>query len=76
MALKDKELLRAVISRREPRLLKIVETLEKAPLTDEQREMLREVLADELCESGLRDDDEPNELGTRLDDLIGRLGDF
>ena len=46
------------------------------PLSDDQREHLREALADELLAAGLRDDGEPNVLGVKLDDLIGRLSYF
>jgi hypothetical protein len=55
-------------------LLGLVDSLGKTPLTGEQRESLRNVLLDEFLEHGLESNDEPNELGRRLDDLIGPLG--
>jgi hypothetical protein len=54
-------LLRRIILRRQPLLLDIVDSLGESPLTEESREEIREVLVEELCESGLREDDEPNE---------------
>ena len=69
----EAELLREVVWRREPSLLRLLEVIGRTPLTTVQREALREILADELCETGLRADDEPNERGLKIDDLIGRL---
>jgi hypothetical protein len=62
-----------IILRRQPLLLDIVGSLGESPLTEESREEIREVLVEELCESGLREDDEPNEYGRKVDDLIGLL---
>lgn len=72
----DQNLLRTVIARRQPPLLDVTDALGRSPLTDELREEFRLVLADELCEVGLLPSGEPNELGVRLDDLIGRLRYF
>ena len=69
----EQMLLRDIISRREPSAMEIVDLLGKAPLAEEEREWLREILSDELCEFGLKADDEPNDLGRRIDDLIGQL---
>ncbi len=70
------ELLREIVSKRAPDLLALIDSLGVVPLTQEQREELRGVISDEFCETGLREDNEPNPWGVRLDDLIGRLGDF
>lgn len=70
------ELLREVLLRRRPALLGVLDTLGAVPLADERREELREALAEELCETGLREDGEPNQRGLALDDLISRLTDF
>jgi len=43
-------------------------------LDAEQREPLRNSLASELCESGLLPDDEPNERGYALEELIDLVG--
>ena len=67
-------LLYDIVSRRQPSLLPLVESLGQKLLTEEAREDLREVLAAEMTEAGLRSDSEPNEYGRRLDDLIGLLG--
>jgi hypothetical protein len=72
----EHELLREVILRRQPALLGVVDALGQVPLTDEGREELRGVLAEELCETGLREDGEPNPRGLALDDLISRLTSF
>jgi hypothetical protein len=46
------------------------------PLTDKQREEIRGAVAEELIETGLTEEDEPNEKGLLLDDLIGRIGEL
>lgn len=69
-------LLREVLGRREPLLLTYADSLGQIPLTIDQREEIRFVLADEMCEVGLQESGEPNELGRRLDDLIGLLAQF
>jgi hypothetical protein len=63
-----------IVSRREPRLLPLLEVLEARGLTIDERESLREVIADEFLEKGLRGDDEPNQYGYLLERLIDRLG--
>jgi hypothetical protein len=50
-----------------------VNRLGKVALTEGQREALREVLADELCSTGLKQNGEPNERGLKLDAIIGKL---
>ena len=69
-------LLREVIWRRAPRLAVLVNRLGEIPLTDDQREELREALADELLGSGLGPDGEPTSRGRELDRLISRLAEF
>lgn len=56
--------MRNVVRKRDPRLLHLVGSLGEAPLDDEQREPLFLVLRDELVETGLLPDYEPNERGT------------
>lgn len=65
-----------VIKRRNPRLLNLPLFIPQEPLTDVEREAIREVLADEFCEFGLKADSEPNKYGIFIDDLIGKLDDF
>jgi len=43
-------------------------------LRQQQREPLRDSLASELCESGLKPDDEPNDRGYALEELIDLVG--
>lgn len=69
----DLALLRSTIQKQQPELLPLLDLLGVQPLTEDQREALREALADELVETGLRDDSEPNARGRHLDDIIGRL---
>lgn len=68
------ELLSEIVWKREPSLIGAVASLQKIQLTAEQREDLRQAVTDELIETGLRDDDEPNERGLLLEELIDRLG--
>jgi hypothetical protein len=72
----DLDLLRTTILRRQPDLISLVDSLGQQPLTDDQRELLRDVLLKEFLEVGLEPNDEPNKLGIKLDDLIGLLGRF
>lgn len=67
-------LLREVLRRRIPSLLNSANSLGMVLLTFEQREEMRHALVDEMCEVGLEENGEPNELGRRLDGLIGLLG--
>lgn len=67
------KLLSEVLQARNPILLQRYEERGLDGLSAEDREAIQSVLADELIESGLREDDEPTERGRRLDDLIGLL---
>jgi hypothetical protein len=69
----ETELLREVVSRRSPESLSVVDVLAQRRLTHDEREELRQIVADELVEHGLRDD-EPNEYGHRMERLIDALG--
>jgi hypothetical protein len=55
-------------------MIGIVASFQSAELTNDQREELRQILTDELMETGLGDDDEPNERGLLLEELIDKLG--
>jgi hypothetical protein len=65
--------LREAVWRYAPALAGVADLVGKTTLTDEQREDLREVLADKLFSTGLKPDGEPNERGLRLDTIIGGL---
>lgn len=66
-------LLRQIVVRRRPALASLVDHLGERPLSQDEREEIREVLLEELLETGLLDDDEPNARGIEIDDLIGKL---
>lgn len=66
-------LLRQVVTARRPEVTPWVNRLENKPLSEEEREELQQALLEELLETGLSDDDEPNARGRELDELIGKL---
>lgn len=67
--------LRRIVQARAPELLDLVEAIARRRLTAEERELLREVVADELqTEGGIGPDGELSEYGNRLDLLIEWLG--
>lgn len=55
-------------------MIGVLGSLQEVQLTEYQREELRQAVTDELTETGLRDDDEPNARGLLLEELIDRLG--
>jgi hypothetical protein len=73
LSLNERTLLERVIRSREPSLVPLLDRLGRLSLTEEEREDLRSVLADELCERGLDEEDEPTSYGRALDDVIGKL---
>jgi hypothetical protein len=52
----------------------LVDLVGKRPLTQDEREMMREILAAELVESGLGQGDEPNDRGLLIETAITWLG--
>ncbi len=76
LSAEEVELLREVVTKHDPSLAVLLDLLGNTPLTQEQREALRGVLADEFSATGVRADWEPNPRDLRLDDLIGQLGYF
>lgn len=67
------ELLTEVLEKSRPDLLKLMPPYREIDLNEEQRDEIIDAVADEFTETGLKPDDEPNERGLRLDDLIGAL---
>lgn len=65
-------ILRGVVEARRPDLIHLLDS--SATLAAKERQALRQALADELAATGLRDDDEPNERGHLLEELIDKLG--
>lgn len=69
-----RDLLSEVIWKRCPAMGGVLGSLQEVQLTEYQRDELRQAVADEFVETGLRADDEPNERGLLLEELIDRLG--
>lgn len=67
------ELLTEVIEKRRPDLLKLMPPYREIDLTEDERDEIIDAVTDEFTSTGLKEDDEPNERGIRLDDLIGSL---
>ena len=66
-------LLREVVEKRDVASLKMVDVIGQRLLTSQEREDLRHLVADELIDTGLEPNDEHNERGRRLEDLIDWL---
>lgn len=72
----ESRLLEEVVEKRAPDQDGLLSLVGRRALTAEEREALRATLSEEFVAEGLRGDDEPNEYGVRLDNLIGRLMQF
>src|SRR4029077_7350359 len=70
----EQELLHHAVIAHNAELLPVIPEIGLRPLTSDEREELRGTLSEELTAAGLDADDEPTDYGSRLDDLIGRLG--
>lgn len=57
-----------------PDLLWVVETEEMIDLDEELGNELRDAVNDEFVRIGLKPNDEPNDLGLKLEELIDQLG--
>ena len=68
------DLLREIISRRDGSALTLLDALWERRMTEDERERLRGLVADELVERGLEDDDEPTGYGLQLERLVDALG--
>lgn len=66
-------LVESVLRARAPEKVSVASALPDRPLSGDERELLRELLADELVETGLGPDDEPNERGRVIEDAIDWL---
>ena len=67
-------LLREVLAKHQPEMLPRLSPAGELSIAPEQREPLRDSMASELCETGLRPDDEPNERGYAIEELIDLVG--
>lgn len=72
--LQELNLLKEVVSKHNPSLLPMINSIGQVPLSFEQRESIREAIADEFIETGVGENDEPNDRGLSLESLIDRLG--
>jgi hypothetical protein len=63
-----------LVEKRRPELVPRLAELERHTLSADEREVLRELVADELTEVGLRDNDEPTGYGLVLESIINWLG--
>ncbi len=70
----DMELLHEAISKQQPHLLHLLNSLGRVPLSEEERTSLRLAVTGELCATGFEEHDEPNARGLRLEKLIDYLG--
>jgi len=68
-----KELLTEVLEKRRPDLLKLIPPYGEIDLTEFERDEIIDAVTDEFTSTGLKEDDEPNQRGILLDDLIGAL---
>jgi hypothetical protein len=67
-------ILNELVSKYHPEWLDLLQSSSPPELSWEQRDQLRSSCASELCETGLMDNDEPNERGYLLEELIDWLG--
>jgi hypothetical protein len=68
-----RRLVREVVTARAPDHIGLLDKI-GAGIDDDTRQSIREILADELVETGLRPDDEPNERGLLIEAAIAWLG--
>jgi hypothetical protein len=70
----EHKLLRELVSRRDDSALPLIDSLLERRLTQDEREILRGLVADELVEQGLDEHDEPTAYGLQMERLIDALG--
>jgi hypothetical protein len=64
------------IAATDQRMRDVVNTIGTRRLSDAERQELREALAAKLVSEGLHANDEPNDLGLLIEDVIDKVGDF
>jgi len=67
-------ILKDVVAKRHPEWLRILQADNPPAFDSQQRFALQQACGDEICEAGLTKDDEPNEYGLLLEELIDLLG--
>jgi hypothetical protein len=70
----QQQILRETLMNRAPDFLNLFDSPEGVRLSTNQRDELRQIVTDEFCATGLRENDEPNARGLVLEDIIDRLG--
>lgn len=65
--------LRRLVEKRRPELGPRLTELERCPLSADERELFRELVADEFVEVGLHENDEPTGYGRELESIIDWL---
>jgi hypothetical protein len=70
----QQKFLRETLMNRAPEFLNLLDSPEDVRLSANQRDELRQIVTDEFCATGLRENDEPNARGLVLEDIIDRLG--
>ena len=71
---KSRELLQLCIQRHNPTLLPMIKSKNDITYDANFYNKLREAVGDEFCDKGLLSNDEPNEYGLRLEELIDEIG--
>lgn len=66
-------LLTNIINKRNHTFLNITEDLGSRKLTSKEKDNLQQMLMSEMVENGLKENDEPNDLGKVLDSIIGKI---
>jgi hypothetical protein len=69
-------LLREVLERRAPELSSLLRDGGRVVLREGQKRAVQELVGDEFAETGLRDDDEPNQRGLDLEKLIDAFSPY
>jgi len=72
----EKRLLLECLSKHGPDLIKEMDKLDTGELESEIVNEMRSAITDEFVQNGLKKDDEPNEYGLELEDLIDKLADL
>jgi hypothetical protein len=72
----EKTMLINSLQKHKPSLLGEVELLDSGLLSNETIDDMRDAIGSELMDKGFREDDEPNEYGNKLENLIDTLANL
>lgn len=70
------ELLKEILRKRDPNLVNLFESDAYKTIDADLGNHIRNLLTEEFCEIGLRANDEPNELGLEIEQLIDDVGNL